>query len=124
MPVHILIVEDNPIQCELYESFVKEMSLDLQCICCVTLHDAVEECLHTQYPIIIIDMELPDGNGRELCRWIRGLPQGQHSRIVMISGSQSQTDIQDAYQAGIDAYLSKPVDLDQFMKTIRTFLPN
>jgi CheY-like chemotaxis protein len=124
MLINILIVEDDIIQCELYQSFLKVIAHDLQCTRCLTIREAMEKYMHTRYPVIITDMDLPDGNGREFCRWVRALPYGKHSKIVMISGSNSQADIQDSYQAGIDAYLSKPVNVDVFLKTIQMLLLN
>lgn len=64
--------------------------------------------------LMIIDINLPRVNGHELLQWV-----GEHEalssiRILVLSTSASEKDIQKAYTAGAAVFLTKPIDLDDF----------
>lgn len=121
--IKILIVDDDIVQCRLYQSFLELLGRALDCTCCTTVASALTAYRQTYYPLIITDLDIPDMDGIAFCRQIRSLPQGTHSKIVMISGNENSEDIQRAREAGVDEYLLKPVDLECFLIIIRMYLP-
>jgi DNA-binding response OmpR family regulator len=115
-PMNILIVEDDAIQRRLYENQIK--SIGFQWMSCKDATTALEVCRRTFYPLIILDLRLPDMDGLELCRHIRNLPQGEKSTILVISGRNTSKDIRAAMEAGADVYLIKPVSPEDFAERV------
>lgn len=72
--------------------------------------------------LIILDAKLPDGDGRDICRYIKLSPETQHIIVIMCSGLM---DIMDAYnqEGPPDGILPKPFDMEQFVKLINNKLP-
>ncbi len=69
--------------------------------------------------LVIIDSDLPDGDGVELCRWL--YEQGQ-PLILMISAREGERDIVNALNAGADDYLTKPFGMQEFMARVEALL--
>lgn len=70
---------------------------------------------HRQPTLVILDSELPDGNGIEFCRWLQ---QQQQSLILMLSARSSETDIVEGLRAGADDYLTKPFGMQEFLARV------
>ncbi|MEA5497676.1 response regulator transcription factor [Limnoraphis robusta Tam1] len=70
------------------------------------------EVFYTHQPnLVILDAELPGGNGLEFCRWLRQ----QQSLILMLSSRQTEADIVRGLKAGADDYLTKPFGMQEFL---------
>lgn len=79
------------------------------------LHQAREAVQHRQPSLVIIDSELPDGDGLEFCRWL----QGQQSPfILMLSARTNESDIVAGLKAGADDYLTKPFGMQEFLARV------
>lgn len=65
--------------------------------------------------LVILDSELPDGDGLEFCRWLQ---QQRQSLILMLSARDSETDIVAGLRAGADDYLTKPFGMQEFLARI------
>jgi len=68
----------------------------------------------TSYPfpsILFLDYKMPEVDGVQLTRWIRARSEFQKLIIVMFSGSGQQDDIDAAYAAGVNSYITKPSGL-------------
>lgn len=61
-------------------------------------------------------------DGLEFCRRIRALPRGRDSIILMISGYKAAEDLRAAMDAGVDEYLTKPVDVERLLVRLRTYM--
>lgn len=75
----------------------------------------------TVYPLpnlILLDLKLKRMTGLELLRWIRQNPALRSTSVVVLSGTANATDLNRAYELGIDAYVVKPVDLKAFAATL------
>lgn len=79
-----------------------------------------------QPSLVILDAELPDGDGLVFCRWL----QQQQSLILMLSARNSEADIVKGLKSGADDYLTKPFGMQEFMARVealmrrnRTILP-
>jgi len=71
-----------------------------------------------QPDLILLDIMLPDINGREVCRMVKSNPATRWIRIVAISGMIEKEKIEELFEVGIDAYIQKPFDLDVLMKKV------
>ena len=103
----ILIAEDEPVSLRLMEA-----SLTIWGYEAVSARDGAEAqalLRNGDIQICIIDWEMPNVNGIELCKWIRGncLP---NPYIMMLTNRTKAEDILAGYAAGIDSFVSKPFD--------------
>jgi len=108
--MQILIVEDNFAERSLFEGQIP--SLGHEVTACANAETALETYQHTFYPLIIVDLGLPEMDGLELCRRISALPQGGRSMVLVITGRDELEDLQAALDAGADDYLTKPVSVE------------
>lgn len=84
-----------------------------------TLHQARETFYHRQPTLVIIDSDLPDGDGVEFCRWLQ---QQRQSLILMLSARTTENDIVTGLRAGADDYLTKPFGMQEFMARIEALI--
>ncbi|HEY9901829.1 MAG TPA: response regulator transcription factor [Candidatus Sericytochromatia bacterium] len=84
-----------------------------------TLHQARETFYHRQPTLVIIDSDLPDGDGVEFCRWLQ---QQRQSLILMLSARTTENDIVKGLRAGADDYLTKPFGMQEFMARIEALI--
>lgn len=78
------------------------------------LHQAREVFQQRQPTLIILDSELPDGNGVEFCRWLRQ----QQTLVLMLSARNTESDIVEGLRAGADDYLTKPFGMQEFLARV------
>lgn len=121
---NILLVEDNPGDVRLIREALNEQENTL------ALHvvkDGVEalEYLETNeqtnaYPaFILLDLNLPRKNGHEVLAEIKSHPALKQIPVIVLSSSSAEEDITKAYNACANCYIVKPLDLDQFLETVR-----
>lgn len=72
--------------------------------------------------LIVMDVVLPDRSGFELCRELKEEAATKGIPVVMCSTKGSNMDKYWGMQQGADAYLAKPVDTDELVKTVRRFI--
>jgi CheY-like chemotaxis protein len=68
--------------------------------------------------LVLLDLKLKRVTGLDLLRWIRQTPALRTLSVVVLSGTANATDLNRAYELGIDAYIVKPVDLKIFAATL------
>lgn len=71
--------------------------------------------------IVLLDLNLPGRNGDEVLRELRSEPKFEQLSVIMLSGSEEQQDFVEANATQADAYLTKPIDPDDFIDTVCTF---
>ena len=118
-PLRILLVEDHEdtarIMCKLLRSF------DHQVTCAGTVATAMEAVAADHFDLVISDLGLPDGNGRELMR--QALKK--HSlRGIALSGYGMESDIKASIEAGFAEHLTKPVNIIELQEAIRRVTEN
>lgn len=70
--------------------------------------------------IILLDLNLPKVSGLEVLRKIKGEPRTSVIPIVMLTSSREERDVLESYQLGVNSYIVKPVDFNQFTEAVRT----
>jgi CheY-like chemotaxis protein len=68
--------------------------------------------------LVLLDLRLRRISGLELLRWIRQHPTFRSLSVVVLSGTARETDLNRAYELGIEAYIVKPVGLKEFSTTL------
>jgi two-component system OmpR family response regulator len=84
-----------------------------------SLHQAREMFYHRQPALVILDSDLPDGDGIEFCRWLQ---QQRQSLILMLSARNTESDIVTGLRAGADDYLTKPFGMQEFMARVEALI--
>ncbi|MFW6296174.1 MAG: response regulator transcription factor, partial [Halothece sp.] len=82
-------------------------------------HQARQAFDHYQPTLIIVDSDLPDGDGIEFCQW---LSQQRQSLILMLSARNTERDIVTGLNAGADDYLTKPFGMQEFLARVNALL--
>ncbi|MBE9121759.1 response regulator transcription factor [Tychonema sp. LEGE 07199] len=72
-----------------------------------------------QPTLVILDAQLPDGDGLEFCRW---LGKQQQSLILMLSARNTEADIVEGLKSGADDYLTKPFGMQEFMARVEALM--
>lgn len=68
--------------------------------------------------VILLDLKMPRLNGLELLRILKSDSRCRLIPVVMLTSSKEQSDIVDSYHCGVNAYIVKPVDSEEFVHTI------
>lgn len=84
-----------------------------------SIHQARETFYSRQPTLVILDSDLPDGDGVEFCRW---LSQQRQSLILMLSARNTESDIVTGLRAGADDYLTKPFGMQEFMARVEALI--
>jgi CheY-like chemotaxis protein len=126
-PVEILLVEDNPGDVRLAVEALKDAKVSNN-LSIVTDGEAALEFLRRegQYSnaarpdLVLLDLNLPRKSGREVLCDIKDDPKLRTIPVVILTTSQAEEDILKAYNCNANCYITKPVDLDQFIKVVRS----
>lgn len=125
-PVEILLVEDNPGDVRLTTEAFREARV---CNRIHTVTDGVEalaflnrEGSYINVPcpdLILLDLNLPRKDGREVLAAIKSDDRIKHIPVVVLTTSKAEEDIIRSYELQANCFVSKPVDLDQFLATMK-----
>jgi CheY-like chemotaxis protein len=69
--------------------------------------------------VVLLDLKMPKVDGLEVLRQMRSDPQLKHVPVVMITSSREEQDLLRSYQLGVNAYVVKPVDFQQFVSSVK-----
>ena len=69
--------------------------------------------------LILLDLKLPLIDGIEVLRQIRNNPRTQLIPVVVLTSSSEECDIEETYRLGVNSYIVKPVDFDQFSEVVK-----
>ena len=126
-PVEVLLVEDNPGDVRLTREALKEGKIRNNLN---VARDGVEalaflrrEGVHADAPrpdVILLDLNLPRKDGREVLTEVKNDPSLRQIPVVILTSSQAEEDICRAYDLHANCYISKPVDLDQFIRVVKS----
>lgn len=117
----ILVVDDDD---HFRETLTDAMELkDVSVTGAVTAEDAFSSLSATIPSVILLDVQLPDSNGVDLCRRIKSDKRFRKVPVVLLSGKFTEpADRAEGLLTGADAYLSKPIGLDSLWDEIRYLL--
>lgn len=126
-PVEILLVEDNPGDVRLTQENFKESKIrNNMCV----VNDGVEALAFLrregQYgdalrpDVILLDLNLPRKDGREVLREIKADPELRRIPVVILTISSADEDIIRSYDLHANCYITKPIDLEQFGKVVKS----
>ncbi|MET0327419.1 MAG: response regulator [Luteimonas sp.] len=70
--------------------------------------------------VLLLDIKMPRMDGLEVLRHIRGDEKLKHLPVVILSSSREESDLARSWDLGVNAYVVKPVDIDQFFQAVKT----
>jgi len=126
-PIEILLVEDNPADVRLTQEALKEEKLlmNLSVVC-----DGVEAMDFLQHKgqygkavrpdLILLDLNLPRKDGREVLKEIKNNDNLKAIPVVILTVSKAEEDICKTYNLHANCYITKPLDLNQFSKVVKS----
>ena len=126
-PVEILLIEDNPGDARLAREALRDAKVRNN-LSWVT--DGVEGLAYLRQEgkysqsvrpdLILLDLNLPRKDGREVLSEIKVDEKLRRIPVVILTTSQAEEDVLRAYHLNANCYITKPVDLEQFMKVVKT----
>ncbi len=127
--VEILLVEDNPNDVELTLHALKHHNLAnrihvvrdgaeaLDFIFRRGLYDG--RALKENPRVVLLDLKLPLVDGLEVLKQIKQDPGTRSIPVVVLTSSREERDVVESYQLGVNSYIVKPVDFEQFSESVR-----
>jgi chemotaxis family two-component system response regulator Rcp1 len=125
-PVEILLVEDNPADVRLIKEALKNNKIYNN------LHvakDGLEAMAYLKHDgeyrgalpvdLMLLDLNMPRKTGFEVLREVKGDPRLRHIPVVVLTTSGSEADVLKSYELQANCYVTKPLDLEQFMTVVR-----
>ncbi len=125
-PIDILLVEDNPGDVRLTREALADSSVNsrfhvasdgTEAMAFLTRQPPYQDALRPD--LILLDLNLPKMNGLDVLQHIKADPALRIVPVIVLSSSQADSDIAASYQLQANAFVSKAVDLDHFMKMVQ-----
>ena len=125
--MRILLVEDNPDDVELTLKVFRKYNIINQIIVARDGEEALEILFNSRKGVpeeerpdlILLDLKLPKIDGLEVLRQIKSHPRTQPIPVVILTTSKEERDLIKSYQLGVNSYIRKPVNFDNFIEVIR-----
>lgn len=127
--VEILLVEDNPSDVELTLHSLKSTKLSnqievvrdgaeaLEFIFCTGTY--AHRNIENSPKMVLLDLKLPKVDGLEVLQQLKSDPRTRPIPVVVLTSSGEERDIIESYQLGVNSYIVKPVDFEQFTSVVR-----
>jgi CheY-like chemotaxis protein len=126
-PIEILLVEDNAADVRLTEEALKEGKVRNNLHVARDGMEALEFLRRqgrfkdaTRPDLILLDLNLPRRDGREVLADIKNDPELKLIPVVVLTTSSAEADILKSYKLHANCYITKPVDLEQFVNVVRS----
>lgn len=124
--MHVLLIEDNPADVELVQEAFNEGRV------LIDFHVAEDGAVGLQFlrregpfqnvrlpDLIMLDLNLPKKDGREVLQEIKSDAKLQQIPVIVLTTSDDEADVHKAYGLHANCYLTKPVDIDEFLRKVR-----
>ena len=125
----ILLIEDNPDDAELTRIAFTEAGIDSQLVVVGDGAEALDYLFaQAKYAhrdpadlpsIVLLDLNLPKIDGREVLQALRGNPATRGLPVVVLTTSTEPFDVEASYALGVNSYIRKPVDFGKFVEVVK-----
>ena len=120
MAKKILIVEDNELNMKLFHDLLEAQGYDI-----LQTQDgmAALKIAREEVPdLILMDIQLPEVSGLEVAKWIKEDDNLAHVPIIAVTAFAMKGDEEKIRQGGCEAYIAKPISVNNFLLTVQKFL--
>lgn len=124
--IEILLVEDNPGDVRLIKEAFKDAIFPYNLMVAGDGQEAMEIIKHGHKSeayrpnLIILDLNLPKKSGREVLKEIKSDEELMSIPVIILTTSSAKEDIQETYHNHVNAFITKPVDLDRFINIVKS----
>jgi chemotaxis family two-component system response regulator Rcp1 len=125
--IEILLVEDNPGDVRLTREALRDGKVqnNLHVVpdgveAMAFLHREGKYASSPRPDVILLDLNLPKKNGREVLAEVKSDPELSRIPVVILTTSEDEEDVMRAYDFHANCYITKPVDFEQFIKVVRS----
>jgi len=125
----ILLVEDNPSDIELTKRAFGREHINNEIVVAEDGQEALDYLFATgkyagrdsndQPVLVLLDLKLPKIEGLEVLRQIRANPLTHRQLVIILTSSKEEQDLATSYDLGVNSYIRKPVDFNQFAEAIK-----
>lgn len=120
LPKLVLIVEDNDLNMKLFRDLIEAHGYR-------TVHtrdgmEVLELARELKPDLIIMDIQLPEVSGLEVTRWLKADAELKYIPVIAVTAFAMKGDEEKIRAGGCEAYLSKPIAVNEFVATIKSFL--
>jgi two-component system response regulator len=126
-PIEILMIEDNPGDVRLTKEALKSNKISNNLHVCQDGEEGLDYLFQrngfetaVRPDLVLLDLNLPKVNGREILKSVKEDPTLRRIPIVVLTSSEAEEDIVKSYDLHANSYISKPVDFDQFITVVKT----
>lgn len=126
--IEILLVEDNPTDAELTIRALKKRNLANRLVWVKDGAEALDfiygqgayagERGRPSLKVVLLDLRLPKVDGIEVLQRIKSDPSTRCTPVVILTSSKEDRDVMESYRLGVNSYISKPVEFEEFAKTV------
>jgi signal transduction histidine kinase/ActR/RegA family two-component response regulator len=117
----LLYIEDNPDNLHLVEAIVGQFK-NLHLLSAPNAVIGYDLATSKKPDLILMDINLPGMNGLQAMKRLRNTPETRHIPVIALTSNSMPQDIEAGLQAGFDAYLTKPIQVSELMRTIEKTL--
>ncbi len=113
----VLIVEDDEATIRLLEIYVRSIGYKT-----VLAHDgntAIEMVKLHKPALVVLDLMLPEVHGIAVCHQIKNDPRTKNTKVLVVSVKNFPADQKQAAEVGADVFMSKPLEKEEFIQTVR-----
>ena len=125
----ILIAEDSPADAEMTIDALREARLanpivhvedGVEALDCLLRRGAFADREEGLPAVLLLDIKMPRMDGLEVLQRIRAEEEFKRLPVVILSSSREENDLARSWDLGVNAYVVKPVDIDQFFNAVKT----
>lgn len=126
-PLQVLLVEDSPSDVRLTREALRESQLlnnlsvvgdGIEALSYLRRQDGYAEAVHPD--LVLLDLNLPKKDGREVLAEIKADPALRRIPVVVLTTSSAEEDVIKTYDLHANCYITKPLDLDRFIRVIKS----
>lgn len=120
---HLLLVDDNHLDIDLFERALQKTNSNIKVDKAKGGEQALEyiqkwESGSILPVVILLDLKMPKINGLEVLQALKSHPRFKNIPVVVLTSSNEMSDIRKAYELGVNSYIMKSVDYDEFAKAV------
>ncbi len=123
--LRILLVEDSPSDVRLIREALKDTPVPVQLTVARDGVEATEYLYQTEAgfsprpDLVLLDLNLPRKNGREVLAEVKGSPTLKQIPILVMTSSRSDEDVAEAYALNANCFITKPSDLEEYQSVVK-----
>ena len=116
----VLIVEDNELNMKLFNDLLDANGFAV--LQAFNGEEAFRIAKDKLPDLIIMDVQLPEASGLDVTQWIKAEETTRHIPVVAVTALAMKGDEEKVLNVGCDAYIAKPISVNQFLETVKRFL--